>query len=91
MECCVRGYHVYQDEWKAAVGEEMECRRQRRNPADTYAVAVIKEDCIVGHLPRRISLMLLDWKCRKSAMCQMYIMVILADLLFAGSKFAVRD
>ena len=54
-ESTVRGYHIYGEQWVAAVGEELECRRERRNPRDTYAVAVVRDDITVGHLPRKIS------------------------------------
>ena len=54
-ESCVRGYHIYQEQWEAAIGEELECQRERGNAADAYAVSVIKEGVIIGHLPRRIS------------------------------------
>ena len=27
MACCVRGYHVYEDTWAAAIGEVLICRR----------------------------------------------------------------
>ena len=51
----MRGYHVYKDIWEANVGEELECVRERRNEKDRYAVAVVKNDTIIGHLPRKIS------------------------------------
>ncbi len=54
-ESCVRGCHVYEELWDAAIGEELECRRERGNAVDAYAVAVIKDGTIVGHLPQRIS------------------------------------
>ena len=54
-ESMVRGYHIYGEQWVAAVGEELECRRERGNPRDTYAVAVVRDDITVGHLPRKIS------------------------------------
>ena len=46
-EMCVRGFHVYRAVWDAAVGEELECKRERGNRVDRYAVAV---DTIVGHV-----------------------------------------
>ena len=57
VESCVRGFHVYRDCWVPAIGEELECKREIRNMADQYAVAVIKAagNQIVGHLPRKIS------------------------------------
>ena len=55
MPCCVRGYHVYQTIWVAAVGEELACEREPTNKFDRYAVAVVKGGVIIGHLPRKIS------------------------------------
>ena len=52
-EFCVRGYHVYW--WEVVVGEELECQQERGNATDAFAVSVIREGAIVGHLPRRIS------------------------------------
>ena len=54
-DCCVRGYHVYQEIWEAAVGEMLACERQPRNAADRYAVSVKKDGTIIGHLPRKVS------------------------------------
>ena len=53
--CCVRGYYVYKDLWKAVIDEELECKRETTNSKDRYAVAVFKNGEIVGHLPRMIS------------------------------------
>ena len=53
-DCCVRGYHVYQEVWEAAVDEVLACERQPRNAADRYAVSV-KDGTIIGHLPRKMS------------------------------------
>ena len=49
LACCVRGYHVYKTIWAAAVGEVLICRREPTNSADRYAVAVLKEETIIGH------------------------------------------
>ena len=54
-ESCIRGYHIYRELWDAVVGEELECQRERGNAADMYAVAVMKDSTIVGHLPQKIS------------------------------------
>ena len=43
---CVRGYHVYQSIW-IEVG----------NAVDRYAIKVLKNDEIVGHLPKKISML----------------------------------
>lgn len=55
IECCIRGYHVYQDIWEAAIDEELVCRPERSNGHDRYAVAVMKNDLVVGHLPSNFS------------------------------------
>lgn len=52
---CVRGFHVYYTIWHVVNGEELMCEREPSNRRDRYAVAVIKEDEIIGHLPREIS------------------------------------
>ena len=48
--------------WEAVVGEELACQRERENSEDPFAVAVMKGETIVGHVPRRIS-----------AVCAMFI------------------
>ena len=55
MSSSVRGYHVYHDIWTAVVGEELPCAREATNTKDRYAVGVLKDDTIVGHLPKNIS------------------------------------
>ncbi len=49
VETMVRGYHTYKDIWTAVVGEELPCQRERANPRDPFAVAVLKDEAIVGH------------------------------------------
>ena len=41
--------------WAAVVGKELVCRRERGNSHNIYAVAVIKDGVVVGHLVRKIS------------------------------------
>ena len=55
LQWCVRGYHIYKEEWEAAVGEELKCEREKNNAKDSYAVVVVSENVTVGHLPRIIS------------------------------------
>ncbi len=51
VEAMVRGYHAYKDIWTAVVGEELPCQRERAgNPPDPFAVAVLKDEAIVGHV-----------------------------------------
>jgi len=51
----VRGYHIYKDTWSAAVGTTLPCRQESFNPHDSSAVALIKDDVAVSHMPRNIS------------------------------------
>ncbi len=50
IEAMVRGYHAYKDIWTAVVGEELPCQRERANPRDPFAVAVLKDEAVVGHV-----------------------------------------
>ena len=54
-EMCVRGYHVYHKVWDAVIGQMLECERETHNEKDRYAVAVMQEGRVVGHLPRKYS------------------------------------
>ena len=47
---CMRGCHVYNDIWEAAVGETMVCVRESKNAHDRYTVAVEKDGTVIGHL-----------------------------------------
>ena len=49
-EPCVQEYLGH-----SHLGEELACRRERNNIYDPYAVAVLKSDVIVSHIPRAIS------------------------------------
>ena len=49
--CCIQGYHIYQEVWAAAVGEELVCEREMDHSYDRYAVAVKRMGNIIGHLP----------------------------------------
>ena len=55
IDCCVRGYHVYQRLWTSTVGENLSCRREPTNENDRYAVAVMKDYTVIGHIPRKFS------------------------------------
>ena len=43
-EYCARGYHVYEDMWEVAIGEELECVREQNNAVDQYVVEVLKDE-----------------------------------------------
>ena len=52
-ELCIRGYHIYKEEWQPSVSEEVLCRREAGNVADPHLVAIARIS--VGHIPREIS------------------------------------
>ena len=51
----MRGYHAYKDIWTAVVGEELPCQREVGNRVDVFAVAVMRGETVVGHVPKKIS------------------------------------
>uniref|UniRef100_A0A1X7TWR3 HIRAN domain-containing protein n=1 Tax=Amphimedon queenslandica TaxID=400682 RepID=A0A1X7TWR3_AMPQE len=51
----VRGYHAYQDFWTPQIGEILELRREPENIKDNLAVAVVKSDAVVGHVPYNLA------------------------------------
>ena len=50
----MRGYDVYKDSWKAAIGENL-CRRELNNRHDPFAVAVLRNETTVRYTPQVIS------------------------------------
>ena len=51
----IRGYHAYIGLWNPTVGEVLLVKPEPTNEKDANAVAVLKEDSIVGHVPRNLS------------------------------------
>ena len=47
----VRGYHAYVDLWTPALNEELILKREPTNETDRNAVAILKEETVVGHVP----------------------------------------
>ena len=47
----VRGYHAYMEVWTPAEDEMLLLKREPTNVADRNAVAVYKDDQVVGHVP----------------------------------------
>ena len=41
---CIRGYHVYQDEWTPILDDTLSCCRELANVRDPFAVKVMKAD-----------------------------------------------
>ena len=57
FESVVRGHHVYKTVWTPLIGEILELVIEDGNVHDQYAVAVIKNEAIVGHAPRGVARM----------------------------------
>ena len=51
----IRGCHAYRDIWSPVVGEVLLLKREPDNLRDVSAIAVWKEDKIVGHVPYNIA------------------------------------
>ena len=51
----MRGHHVYKHVWTPVLDEELTCIPEENNNHDVYAVAVMKEDEVVGHVPCELS------------------------------------
>ena len=53
----VRGYHKYKSVWSPTVKETLRLTTKLTctNPQDPFAVAVIKDDRVMGHVPRAVS------------------------------------
>ena len=55
IDSCIRGHHIYKEVWSPFVNEKLTCAIEEGNNHDPYAVAVMKGELIVGHVPRKIS------------------------------------
>ena len=51
----VTGHHVYKDIWTPTLGEKLSTAAKPENHHEKYAVKVLKENEVVGHVPRDIS------------------------------------
>ena len=51
----VRGYHEYKDVWLPTLGEMLLLEVESGNWEDQFAVAVVKDGLIVGHIPKHFS------------------------------------
>ena len=50
-----RGYHAYMKIWNPVDGEVLVRTRQTDNPHDNYAVSIIRNSYVVGHVPLSLS------------------------------------
>lgn len=55
LESYIRGHHVYHTIWTPIIGEVLPVKRELTNDYDRFAVAVLKDGEVVGHVPRTLS------------------------------------
>ena len=56
LDSFIRGYHAYIDIWKPKVGDENFClKSENENQHGKFAVAIVLEERIVGHVPKNLS------------------------------------
>jgi len=54
-ESFVHGHHVYFTNWTPTVGEVLSVKREVLNEYDRFAVAIWKDEEVVGHVPKALS------------------------------------
>ena len=64
IESFIRGYRAYMGIWNPIIGEELQLKREAENIRDGCAVAVVKDSCIIGHVPRQLSPMIFHFLAR---------------------------
>ena len=50
-----RGYHAYMKIWNPVDGEVLVCTRETDNPHDNYAVSIIRNSYVAGHVSLGLS------------------------------------
>ncbi len=51
----ITGFHIYHNICTQKIDEELCCRCEPANPHDRFAVAVLKNETVVGHVPRHFA------------------------------------
>ena len=51
----VRRFHVYKAIWTPVLNAEHSTQQEHGNTEDQYAVAIINNDVVVGHVPKELS------------------------------------
>ena len=50
----VLGIHGYKQKWDPSLGRKYSCTTEEKNEHDEFAVAVVNDDGVVGHIPLRL-------------------------------------
>ena len=51
----IQGYHVYKEIQEASCGQIFPCLQETGNALDPFAVSIVRDGDIIGHVPRKIS------------------------------------
>ena len=57
---------MYKEIWEASCGQIFPCLREVGNAFDPFAVSVVRDSDIIGHVPRKISA---TWRNRDTVKC----------------------
>ena len=55
FESVIRGHYIYKRTWRPLVGEVLTLEREEGNTHDRFAVSLLKDAIVVGHVPREFS------------------------------------
>ena len=55
LESVIHGHHLCKQIWQPLVGEMLALEREEGNNHDKFAVSLLKESTVVGHVPRQFS------------------------------------
>jgi len=55
LDSVICGHHIYKDIWTPFTGEILGVEQEAHNTADRFAVAVVKDETVVGHVPCEVS------------------------------------
>ena len=86
----IRGYHAYRDIWSPVVREILLLKREPDNFVDMSAIAVWKEDKIVGNMPYDIETSLQAALIHFNTLSIFLFMSILPNLVFIDPQMPLR-
>ena len=55
IQSYIRGYHAYMEVWTPTIGEILLVKSEPTNCQDSKAVAILKENVTIGHVPQNIA------------------------------------
>ena len=55
FESSIYGHHIYKNVWTLSIGESLSLALESGNSYDRFAVSLVKDERVVGHMPREVS------------------------------------